>query len=106
MTENNHGISVVRSGDHGRKVACPQCRARLFDINPENWDYKAIVMRMGDRMSFDIAEKCPKCKALVGISLERKQAPLMFRTVGNQPPVVFTLPTPYRVVLLEEGAGA
>ena len=45
-------------------------------------------------------EKCPKCKALVGISLERKQSQLKFAAVSSQ------LPMPYRVVLLEEGAGA
>ena len=108
MTENNK-VHTKRFDEHVRKVACPQCRARLFDINPDNWDYKAIVMRMGDRTSFDIAEKCPKCKALVGISLERKQAQPKFRTVSNQPPVgvqSFSLPMPYRVILLEEGAGA
>ena len=108
MTENKM-VSAKRFDEHLRKVACPQCRARLFDINPNNWDYKAIVMRMGDRTSFDIAEKCPKCKALVGISLESKQTQLKFRTVSNQPPVgvqSFSLPTPYRVILLEEGAGA
>ena len=105
MTENKM-VSAKRFDEHLRKVACPQCRARLFDINPDNWDYKAIVMRMGDRTSFDIAEKCPKCKALVGISLERKRAPLMFRTVDNRQPAVFTMPTPYRVVLLEESTGA
>ena len=99
MTENNKAFTK-RFDEHGRKVACPQCRARLFDINPDNWDYKAIVMRMGDRTSFDITEKCPKCKALVGISLERNQTQLKFRTVSNQ------LPMPCRVVLLEEGAGA
>ena len=98
MTENK--VSTKRFDEHARKVACPQCRARLFDINPDNWDYKAIVMRMGDRTSFDIAEKCPKCKALVGISLERKQAQMKFADVSNQ------LPMPYRVILLEEGAGA
>ena len=108
MTENKM-VSAKRFDEHLRKVACPQCRARLFDINPDNWDYKAIVMRMGGRTSFDIAEKCPKCKALVGISLERKQAQLKFRTVSNQPPVgvrSLSLPMPCRVVLLEEGAGA
>ena len=108
MTENNK-VSAKRFDEHLRKVACPQCRARLFDINPDNWEYKAIVMRMGDRISFDIAEKCPKCKALVGISLERKQSQLKFRTVSNQPPVgaqSFSLPMPFRVILLEEGAGA
>ena len=99
MAENNKAYTK-RFDEHGRKVACPQCRARLFDINPDNWDYKAIVMRMGDRTSFDITEKCPKCKALVGISLERKQTQLKFRAVSNQ------LPMPCRVVLLEEGAGA
>ena len=108
MTENNKAFTK-RFDEYGRKVACPQCRARLFDINPDNWEYKAIVMRMGDRTSFDIAEKCPKCKALVGISLERKQAQVKFRTVSNQLPVgvrSLSLPMPYRVVLLEEGAGA
>ena len=108
MTENNK-VSTKRFDEHVRKVACPQCRARLFDINPDNWDYKAIVMRMGDRTSFDIAEKCPKCKALVGISLERKQSQLKFRTVSNQPPMEvrsLSLPMPYRVILLEEGTGA
>ena len=107
MTENK--VSTKRFDEHARKVACPQCRARLFDINPDNWEYKAIVMRMGDRMTMDIMEKCPKCKALVGISLERKQAQLKFRTVSNQPPVgvrSLSLPMPCRVVLLEEGAGA
>ena len=104
MTENK--VSAKRFDEHGRKVACPQCRARLFDINPDNWEYKAIVMRMGDRMTMDIMEKCPKCKALVGISLERKRAPLMFRTVDNRQPAVFTMPTPYRVVWLEESTGA
>ena len=104
MTENK--VSAKRFDEHGRKVACRQCRARLFDINPDNWEYKAIVMRMGDRMTMDIMEKCPKCKALVGISLERKRAPLMFRTVDNRQPAVFTMPTPYRVVLLEESTGA
>ena len=99
MTENKM-VSAKRFDGHLRKVACPQCRARLFDINPDNWEYKAIVMRMGDRTSFDIAEKCPKCKALVGISLERKQAQVIFAAVSNQ------LPMPYRVVLLEEGTGA
>ena len=107
MTENNK-VHTKRFDEHVRKVACPQCRARLFDINPNNWDYKAIVMRMGDRTSFDIAEKCPKCKSLVGILLERKQAELKFRTVSNQPTDVrsLSLPMPYRVILLEEGAGA
>ena len=99
MTENKK-VSAKRFDEHVRKVACPQCRARLFDINPDNWDYKAIVMHMGDRTSFDITEKCPKCKALVGISLERKQTQLKFAAVSNQ------LPMPYRVILLEEGAGA
>ena len=108
MTENNKAHTKCFD-EYARKVACPQCRARLFDINPDNWEYKAIVMRMGDRTSFDIAEKCPKCKALVGISLERKQAQLKFRTVSNQPSEgvrSLSLPMPYRVVLLEEGAGA
>ena len=108
MTENKM-VSAKRFDEHLRKVACPQCRARLFDINPDNWEYKAIAMRMGDRTSFDIAEKCPKCKALVGISLERKQSQLKFRTVSNQPPTgvqSFSLPIPYRVILLEEGADA
>ena len=40
MTENNK-VSAKRFDEHLRKVACPQCRARLFDINPDNWDYKA-----------------------------------------------------------------
>ena len=105
MTENKM-VSAKRFDEHLRKVACPQCRARLFDINPDNREYKAIVMRMGDRMTMDIMEKCPKCKALVGISLERKQK---FRTVSNQPPTgvqSFSLPIPYRVILLEEGADA
>ena len=53
MTENKK-VSAKRFDEHLRKVACPQCRARLFDINPDNWEYKAIVMRMGDRTSFDI----------------------------------------------------
>jgi len=99
MTENKK-VSAKRFDEHVRKVACPQCRARLFDINPDNWDYKAIVMHMGDRPSFDITEKCPKCKALVGILLEWKQTQLKFAAVSNQ------LPMPYRVILLEEGAGA
>ena len=108
MTENKK-VAIRRFDEHTRKVACPQCRARLFDINPDNWEYKAIVMRTGDRTSFDIAEKCPKCKALVGISLERKQAQLKFRTVSNQPPVdvrSLALPMPYRVALPEDGVSA
>ena len=66
MTENK--VSTKRFDEHARKVACPQCRARLFDINPDNWEYKAIVMRMGDRMTMDIMEnpsnsrsKCITC---------------------------------------------
>ena len=106
MIENNK-VRTKQFTEHTRKVLCPQCNARLFDINPDNWDYKTIVMRMGDRVDFDIAEKCPRCKALVGISLERKQVTLMFRTVSNKPPQSFySLPTPYRVILLEEGSGA
>ena len=103
---SNIEVRAVRSDDHTRKVACPQCRARLFDLNTDNWDYKAIILRMGDKTSIDIAQKCPKCKALVGISLERIKAPIMFRTVTGTSPTIFTLPTPYRVIILEEGTGA
>ena len=37
---SNIEVRTIRSDDHTRKVACPQCRARLFDLNTDNWDYK------------------------------------------------------------------
>lgn len=103
---NGIEVRTIRSGDHLRKVACPQCRARLFDLNTDGWNYKAIVMQMGSKTSIDIAQKCPKCKALVGISLERIKAPVAFRMAAGTSPTVFTLLTPYRVIILEEGTGA
>ena len=98
----------AKSPDHyARKVYCPKCRARLMDIHAKDLEYKAMLARMGDRLSFDFSMKCPKCGSIVGISFERTPAVIHFRTAWGPPPDWgLPLPTPYRVVLLEEGVGA
>lgn len=90
-----------------RKVYCPKCRARLMDIQAKDLEYRAMLAHMGNRLSFDFCMKCPKCGSIVGISFARNPAGIHFRTASGPPPDwSLPLPTPYRVILLEEGVGA
>jgi len=74
MNENHSIVRTIHYNSITTKVVCPQCKARLFDINSVNWSYKAVsLLSDRDKTEVDIAEKCPKCKLLVGVSLKNRQ---------------------------------
>lgn len=63
----------------------------------------AVLQGMGNRMAFDFAIKCPRCKAIGGISFERSRMPLMFMShTGRLPRYAFYNLAPHRVVVLAE----
>ena len=83
------------------KVHCPQCNARLLDIRSDDLEYSAIIEQMGNRDQFDFSIKCPKCKSIVGITFERRQAQIKFRTASGVPaPVMKTAPMPQRIAII------
>ena len=93
----------MRSGTdrYSPKVHCPQCDARLLDIRSDDLEYRAVIEQMGNRNQFDFSTKCPKCKSIVGITFERKQAQIKFRTAFGVPaPVIKTAPMPQRIVII------
>ena len=83
------------------KVHCPQCDARLLDIRSDDLEYRAVIEQMGNRDQFDFSTKCPKCKSIVGITFERKQSQIKFRTASSVPaPVIKTAPMPQWIAVI------
>lgn len=83
------------------KVHCPQCDARLLDIRSDDLEYRAVIEQMGSRDQFDFSTKCPKCKSIVGITFERKQAQIKYRMASGVPaPIIQTAPMPQEVKIL------
>lgn len=63
--------------DHrDRKVHCPQCRARLMDIQDDSLLYTATVLSPDYNAHYALTVKCQKCRAFVGLSFEHKPAPI------------------------------
>lgn len=91
----------IRAARYYPKVHCPQCDARLLDIRSDDLEYRAVIEQMGSRDQFDFSTKCPKCKSIVGITFERKQAQISFRMAPGVPaPVLKTEPTPTRIAII------
>ena len=85
------------------KSLMPLCRARFKDICNSDLEYRAVLQGMGNRMAFDFAIKCPRCKAIGGISFERSRMPLMFMSHTERlPRYAFYNLAPHRVVVLAE----
>ena len=57
--------------DHrDRKVHCPQCHARLMDIQDDSLLYTATVLSPDCNAHYALTVKCQKCRAFVGLSFE------------------------------------
>ena len=57
--------------DHrDRKVHCPQCRARLMDIQDDSLLYTAALLSANCNAHYALTVKCQKCRSFVGLSFE------------------------------------
>ena len=63
--------------DHrDRKVHCPQCRARLMDIQDDSLLYTAALLSANCNAHYALTVKCQKCRAFVGLSFEHRPTPI------------------------------
>lgn len=72
MVETHSMINRYKTRDHYlKKLYCPQCRGRLMDIHSNRLKYSASLLGYDNILEHDVSIKCPKCKSVIGIILER-----------------------------------
>ena len=77
MIKTTTSKSRRQHSDHrDRKVHCPQCRARLMDIQDDSLLYTATVLSKNCNAHYALTVKCQKCRAFVGLSFEHRSTPI------------------------------
>ena len=66
----------LHSDHRDRKVHCPQCRARLMDIQDDSLLYTATLLSANCNAHYALTVKCQKCRSFVGLSFEHKASPI------------------------------
>ena len=77
MSKTPTSKSQRQHSDHrDRKVHCPQCHARLMDIQDDSLLYTATLLSANCNAHYALTVKCQKCRAFVGLSFEHRSTPI------------------------------